>query len=401
MKTFIEVAEARDLINRSLPDPINEIVPLGAALGRVLLREVVSKEAVPPFKNSAMDGFAVRSQDLDASGGQLRIIGEVRAGAWPSETVVQGTAVRIMTGAPVPKGADCIVPVEWTGEDGGVVRIDRGIEAGRNVRAAGQDMKVGQLVLAGGRAIGPGEISALATLGFAQVSVGRRPRCAVIATGDELVDVGENPGPGQIRNSNGPALASRVLLAGGEVSDLLHARDDKADIERIIRVASEADILVFSGGVSMGDYDLVQEVLEDSGFVAEFWKVKQRPGKPLVFGMLFGKPVFGLPGNPVSSGVCFDQYVRPAIQRMQGNMHPERRLLKAVLADSFAKPAGLHVFARGVLESDETGLLRVRKAGAQGSHISMSLVLADCLVHLPAGWDRAEPGSVVDVELVT
>jgi molybdopterin molybdotransferase len=401
MKTYIEVAEARDLINRSLPDPINEIVPLEAALGRVLLREVVSKEAVPAFKNSAMDGFAVRSQDLGVRGGDLRVIGEVRAGAWPLETVIQGTAVRIMTGAPVPKGADCIVPVEWTQEDADVVRVDRGIREGQNVRPAGQDMKVGQLVLAGGKGIGTGDVSVLATLGFAEVSVGRRPRCAVIATGDELVDVSETPGPGQIRNSNGPSLASMVLQAGGQVTNLLHARDEKGDLQRVIRVASEADLLVFSGGVSMGDYDLVQEVLEHSGFVAEFWKVKQRPGKPLVFGRLFGKPVFGLPGNPVSSAVCFDQYVRPAIQRMQGNLNPERRLLKAVLADSFAKPAGLHVFARGLLESDETGLLRVKKAGAQGSHISMSLVVADCLVHLPATWERAEPGSVVSVELVT
>ena len=399
MRTFISIEAAWEIIRDSLPAPVPEIVPLSEVLGRMVLDEVISKEAVPPFANSAMDGFAVISGDLEPSGGELKVIGEVRAGLWPEKAVVPGTCLQIMTGAPMPKGADAVVPVEWTDLTGEVVSIDRGIESGRHVRPAGQDLEIGDVVLAGGELVGAAELSALVTGGLSEARVGRTPTVAVISTGDELVPPGRAMEPGQIRNSNGPALAARVLEAGARLAGEFHATDVKEDILRVIREAMKADVLVFSGGVSMGKYDLVQEALAESGFQPLFWKVKQRPGKPLAFGLLDGRPVFGLPGNPVSTALCFDQYVRPALALMQGGVERRRPRWLGRLGKAFPKPAGLHVFARGVAVSDGPELM-VSPAGAQGSNISMSLVRANCIVHLPAEWTDAEAGRTVEIELV-
>ncbi len=399
MRTFISTEEAWEVIRDSLPAPVPEMVPLSEVLGRMVLDEVISKEAVPPFANSAMDGFAVVSEDLGPSGGALKVIGEVRAGAWPEIGVRPGTCMQIMTGAPMPQGADAVVPVEWTNLAGDEVGIDRGVESGRHVRPAGQDLEIGDVVLARGELVGASELSALVTGGLSEVSVGKRPAVAVISTGDELVSPGVPMGPGQIRNSNGPALAARVLEAGGTVAGEYHATDTKEDILRVIRQAMKADVMVFSGGVSMGKYDLVQEALEETGFRPLFWKVKQRPGKPLAFGLLDGRPVFGLPGNPVSTALCFDQYVRPALALMQGGAARRRPRWQARIGGAFPKPPGLHVFARGVAVSVGPQLV-VRPAGAQGSNISMSLVRANCIVHLPADWTEAEAGRTVEIEFV-
>ncbi|MFT4605165.1 MAG: molybdopterin molybdotransferase [Rhodothermales bacterium] len=397
MRTFISTEEAWEIIRDSLPVPVPQMVPLSEVLGRTVLDEVISKEAVPPFANSAMDGFAVLSTDLQPEGGVLKVIGEVRAGAWPDVEVLRGTCMEIMTGAPMPEGADAVVPVEWTTAAEGEVSIDRGVKPGRHVRLAGQDMEIGDVVLPPGARVGSAELSALVTAGLSEVRVGEIPAVAVISTGDELVAPGHRMGPGQIRNSNGPALAARVLEAGARVIAELHAIDVKRDIVHTIRRALKADVLVFSGGVSMGKYDLVQEALEELGFQPLFWKVKQRPGKPLAFGLLDGRPVFGLPGNPVSAAICFDQYVRPALTLMQGGGALRRPRWLARIGEAFPKPPGLHVYARGIAVSDGPNLT-VRPAGAQGSNISMSLVRANCIVHLPSEWDDADTGRTAEVE---
>ena len=399
METFISVEEARAIIAAHLPSPQEEVVPLDAALGRYLLTDVVSGEAVPPFPNSAMDGFAVRHADLSPEGGVLRIDGEVRAGQWPDSEVGAGSCFRIMTGAPMPGGADAVVPVEWTRElDGGRVEIDRGIAAGKHVRPAGEDIAEGTRVLRGGMRVSAAEIGVLATVGKSEVPVGRRPRVSVVSTGDELVEPSDALKPGQIRNSNGPALGARVASAGGVVQARLVARDNREDVERVVQEALAADVCVFSGGVSVGDYDLVRDALVDAGMELLFWKVRQRPGKPLAFGTLDGKPIFGLPGNPVSSSVCFDQYVRSALVSIQGG-NEERTVLKARLAHDFRKPAGLHVFARGVWKQKADGTIAVAEAGAQGSNLSTSLTKANGIVHLPAGWKEAPEGAEVEIEL--
>ncbi|MBO6574587.1 MAG: molybdopterin molybdotransferase MoeA [Rhodothermales bacterium] len=399
MELFVSVDEARTAIRRGLPEPRQEIVPLEAAYGRILLHEVISKEAIPPFPNSAMDGFAVRSADLADSGGTLRCTGEIAAGAWPANAVREGTCVRIMTGAPMPDGADAVVPVEWTREQGDAVVVDRGISPGRHLRAAGEDMAPGQVVLRAGADVAAGAVAVLATIGQSEVVVGRRPSVAVIATGDELVPHSETPARGQIRNSNGPALAVRVEEAGGRLAGQWVARDNRQSVRAVLAEAKGADVLVFSGGVSMGEYDLVRAVLEENGFEAAFWKVKQRPGKPLVFGTLERRPVFGLPGNPVSSSVCFDQYVRPALRYMQGAARPHRPRYPAQLTADFPKPRGLHVFARAVVTGAE-GMLQASPTGSQGSHISTSLVGANALLHLPAEWEAAPAGAMAEVEFL-
>ncbi|MBN4056160.1 molybdopterin molybdotransferase MoeA [Rhodothermus sp. AH-315-K08] len=400
METLISVEEASSRITSRIGPPVPELVPLDQALGRVLLNEVVAKESIPPFENSAMDGFAVRSGDLGPSGGVLRIVGEVRAGQWPEALTGAGTCMRIMTGAPIPPGVDAVVPVEWTETVvGGTVRINKGIPKGRHIRGAGKDMEEGESVLASGTRISSGAVAVLATLGFAAVQVGKRPRISVVSTGDELVPVNCKPAPGQIRNSNGPSLVSRAQEAGGELSTHLHAVDEIEAVRSAVEEALEADMLVFSGGVSVGDHDLVKDVLVEMGLELDFWKVKQRPGKPLAFGVLSGRPVFGLPGNPVSAAICFEQYVRPAIWKWQGMEHDSRTKMWAFLEEDFGKPAGLHVFARGILSS-AAGRLVVRPAGGQGSNLSMSMVRANCVAHLPEDWEEAPKGSLVEVELM-
>ncbi len=400
MREFISVEEARALVLDEVTAQPVERVPLAQAYGRTLAEPVVSRENIPPFDNAAMDGFAVRSADLTTLPASLRVVEDVRAGGMPSHSVAPGTCARIMTGAPVPEGADTVVPVEWTeaGEDAGTVRILRVPPAGGHVRRAGEDVRAGETVLGAGAVVTPPVVGLLATLGYAEVAVRVPPRVAVVATGDELVPPEATPGPGQIRNANGPALAAQARAAGAEVLPPLHARDTLEDIRGAVERALEADVLVFSGGVSVGDYDFVKQVLDEMGLTLRFWKVRQRPGKPLAFGLLGGKPVFGLPGNPVSSAVCFEQYVRPALAKMLGRVEVLRPRLRAVLAAPAKKVAGLHYFARGVAATDADGCLTVRLSGPQGSHVYTSVVRANCLVHLPEALQDPEAGTLVDVE---
>ncbi|WP_420454809.1 gephyrin-like molybdotransferase Glp [Rubrivirga sp.] len=392
MDTSVSVEHARRVVLEMARATPAEPVALADAVGRTLAGPVVSRGPQPPFDASAMDGFAVRWADL---GAPLPVVGTAHAGDVP-EPLAPGTAVAIMTGAPVPRGADTVVPVERATRDGDAVRFDATPTRGSHIRRAGEALADGAEVLPAGTLITPGAVSVLASVGAAHVPVRARPLVAVVATGDELVPADRTPGLGQIRDSNGPGLAAQVVAAGGAVVGLV-ARDTAADLDRALDEATGADVVVVAGGVSMGERDRVRPALDARGAEWAFWQVRQRPGKPLAVGAWDGRPVVGLPGNPVSAAVCFEVYVRPLLAAMLGR--PAEPVTEpAVLAETIPKKAGLHTFARVTARRDADGRLHLSPAGAQGSHVAQSLALADGLAHLPADWPNAPAGAVVAFE---
>ena len=397
-ETFIPFHEARQIVLNHAGQADVERVPLSEALGRTLAEPIKSRDPIPPFDNAQMDGFAVRADDLAAPPVRLRVTSDVPAGVVPETDVRPGACARIMTGAPIPPGADAVVPVEWTKADGPDVRFGRAIDAGTYVRQAGEDVQPGAQIFVPGTVITPPVVGMLATLGYADVRARVPPRVAVIATGDELVEAAEAPGPGQIRNANGPALAAQVRTAGAcpLLPDV--ARDTEKDTRRALENALQADVVVLSGGISMGERDVVQHVLRAMGAEILFWKVRQRPGKPLAFGLLDGRPIFALPGNPVSSAVGFEEYARPALAKRLGRASVLRPLYPATLAESVAKKPGLHHFVRGRATYAPDGALHVRPTGPQASNLYSSVVQADCLIHLPEAMADPQAGASVETE---
>ena len=399
MYTFIAVEEARKLVLDAVSAVPEERAGLSDALGRTLAEDIVSRETLPPFASSAMDGFAVRVPDLVSLPTVLRVVEDIPAGVVPQHRVEAGTCARIMTGAVFPTGADSVVPVEWTEPEGADhVRIEKASEAGQFVRPAGQDVQAGDQVFEAGQIITPAVVGMLASLGMGEVSVRAVPSVAIITTGDELVPVDSVLSPGQIRDSNGPALAAQVVAAGGRPLGPFHARDTPESTREALKTVRDADVMVVSGGVSMGERDIVRNVLGEAGWTFIFWKVRQRPGKPLAFGLLNGKPVFGLPGNPVSSSMCFEQYVRPALAKMLGRAESIVRISKAILSEPIRKSAGLHHFVRGIAEEGEDGRLHVRPTGLQGSNLYSSMAKADGFIHLAEGTEDPKAGEEVDFE---
>lgn len=292
-----------------------------AAVGRILGENIVADRNYPPFNRSIRDGFAVRAADAAEPGAKLRLIAESRAGVAFNGTVGHGECVRILTGAPVPRGANAVVMHEYTREDGETIIFEQGVRAGQYYVLAGAEARVGEVVVPRGTRLGYAELAMAAEVGHARIEVSRRPRVAILSTGDELVPVDGAPGPFQIRNSNNVSLAAQVALAGGEPVDVGSAKDEIAALRARIEQGLQSDLLLLSGGVSAGKYDLVEQVLKDLGAEFFFDAVAIRPGKPVVFGWCRGKPVFGLPGNPVSTMVTFELFVVPAIQEL-GCCHP-------------------------------------------------------------------------------
>ncbi|MEM8487510.1 MAG: gephyrin-like molybdotransferase Glp [Bacteroidota bacterium] len=399
MEVFIPVDQARAMITNILVRQPVVTVPFEEALGMTLAEDIVSRDAIPPFANSAMDGYAVRSADMAELPVTLREIDQIPAGVVSQNVITSGTCMKIMTGAAFPEGADAVAPIEWVDATvGDAVTFNRAPTSGQHVRPAGQDVSEGALVFNAGQLITPPVIGMLATLGYSSIDVYKPPVCAVIATGDELVAPGEPLMPGKIRNSSGAALRAQVEAAGGIGLPALLARDNRDSIATAIEKALEADVLIFAGGVSVGDYDLVKDVLDEFGMSLLFWKVKQRPGKPLAFGQLQGKPVFGLPGNPVSSAMCFEQYVRPALAAMLGRTMHRRPLHPALLLRETRKVAGLHFFARGIATFGDDGQLYVEDTGPQASNLYASVVRANCIFHLPQALEAAPAGTPVVIE---
>lgn len=395
---MIAVAEALDIILARISLMGTERVMLDRAAGRVLAEDIVSGVLVPPLDNSAMDGYAVRSADLAALPARLGVIGELPAGSRWEGALGPGEAIRIMTGAPLPQGADRVVRQEAARRDGDRVDIlER--EAEDYIRCAGQDIRPGDRVIARGTLLRPAHIGVLASIRRPAVSVYQRPRVAILSTGDELADVDESPGDGRIVNSNSYSLAALVRESGGIPIMLGIARDTPAELRAGFEKGLRADVIISSGGVSVGGYDFVKEVVRDMGAEMSLWRVAMRPGKPLAFGMIGSRPVFGLPGNPVSAMVSFEQFVRPALRRMGGHASLFRRTVEAVADEPVDTKAGLTYFVRCRVRREQDGY-HVRTTGEQGSGILMSMVEANALMVIPEQHGCVRSGERVAVQIL-
>ena len=373
-------------------------LPLLDARGCVLAEDLFAPQAVPPFDNSSMDGFAVRAADLARLPATLPIQGDIPAGALSLPTLTPGQALRIMTGAPVPPGADTVVPVEDTEARGEDVAFLQPFEPGQNIRRAGEDVPAGSLVVASGSLVRPAEVGMAAVVGRATVRVHPRPRVAIISTGDELIEPGQALQSGQIYNSNAYALAAQVAEAGGIVTHRLHARDTADSLREAFDACAGADVLLTSGGVSVGDYDFVKAVFAERGTM-DFWRVAIRPGKPVAFGR-WGEPVFfGLPGNPVSSMVTFELFVRPALRRLRGLAEPSRPTVTARLTEDAGHTMGRQSYQRAVV-TPEGGGYSVTPVSKQGSGMMRSMVLANALLVIPADVSIIPAGGVGTVLLL-
>ena len=373
--------------------------PLADCLGLVAAEDVRAGHHIPPFDNSAMDGYAVRAADIVNTPVELQVLEDVPAGSVPTQSVVTGSAIKIMTGAPMPAGADAVVRVEDTQADGDVVTIRVGVPAGASVRRAGGDIRAGSTVVTAGTRLGPNHLGVLASVGTAHPLVYRRPTVAVLSTGDEIVPYEtEQLTPGQIRGTNGLVLVSLLQQLGATVLDLGIVGDDADELRAALaRAATEADAIVTSGGVSMGEYDLVKAVLTDLGGV-EFWQVAMQPGKPFAFGIIDGTPLFGLPGNPVSVFVAFEQFVRPALLHMMGSPNLFRPRVLGVLEEEVDTNPEKTVFIRVSL-SWQDSIPHARPSGGQDSNVLSALASADALAVIPVGSDRVAAGSEVELEM--
>jgi len=390
--------EARRIILENVARLGAEVVPALDAVGRVVAEDVKAPFDLPRWDNSAMDGFALRAQDAAAPGG-LRVSGYVPAGATPSGDLAPGTAVRVLTGAPLPPGTDTVVPIEETEERDGVVRLLRPVRAGAHVRRRGEDIRAGEAALTAGTVLGPAELSALASSSRLAVPVVRRARVAILSTGDELVEPGAPLAPGLIHDSNAWALAAAVRQAGAIPTVLGIARDDREALRRLLGEGLAADALVTSAGVSVGDRDLVREVLEELGVRQLFWKIDVKPGRPTAFALAGRTPVFSLPGNPVATLLTFEQFVRPALLRMMGHARVLRPLVPATLDGGLARRPGRVEFVRVRLERRGDGLVAT-SAGDQATGMLKTLLRADGLVVVPAERGPIEPGGAVEVQVL-
>jgi molybdopterin molybdotransferase len=377
-----------------------ERVPVLETLGQVLAENVYADMDIPPLTNTAMDGYAVQAADTAGASPEypvrLRVVYDLAAGYTTDVAVTPGTAIRIMTGAPIPPGADAVVRFEDTERGGEWVSIFKEVPVGKNVRQAGEDVKKGVLILSWGTELRPQEVGMLAALGHKEAWVHRRPRVAILATGDEVIEIDAPWQPGKIRNANSYSNAAQVVRYGGVPILLGIARDDVKELTDRIRAGLEqgADLFLTSGGVSVGDFDVVKEVLATEGEIA-FWRVQMKPGKPLAFGHIQGVPLLGLPGNPVSAMVSFELFARPAILKMLGKARLEKPTVEVTLLDEITRKDDRRHFLRVMLE-ERKGEYFARLTGDQGSGILLSMVQAQGLAiipedvnHLPA-WERVQ-----------
>ncbi|MFA5181384.1 MAG: gephyrin-like molybdotransferase Glp [Syntrophales bacterium] len=400
---MIRVDEAlKTILAAVTPLPVEKVNIL-EALGRVIGEDIVAPRHLPPTNNSSMDGYAVRARDTEGAKSTspviLNVIEDIPAGSVPQKALAAGQASRIMTGAPLPEGADAVVRMEDTQPDGRQVHIHVEARPGLDIRLAGEDVREGETVIFSGSVIRPAEVGMLAAVGRSFVSVYQRPVVAILATGDELVDIDEPPSSWKIISSNSYATAAQVMESGATVLQLGIVRDRRENLIEKFRAATRADLIISSGGVSVGDYDLVKDIMKEVGNAMQFWQVAMRPGKPLAFGSIQGVPVFGLPGNPVSSMISFEQFVRPSILKMMGHKNLYRKMIRATLEENLAKREGLRYFMRGQVRW-EGGRYYVSSTGEQGSGILKSMVRANGLIVLPEQGTSFLKGGEVLVQLL-
>ncbi len=399
--TLLGVEEAVRRIRAAIiPIAECEQVALADSLGRVLGADVCSGVEVPPYANSAMDGYALNSADLPAGGMRaLKIVGAALAGKPYGAALGPGECIRIMTGAMLPQGADTVIMQEQAERVGGILRLAPGHMPGQHVRQAGEDIARGDAVLKLGRRLQPADLGLLASLGIATVSVYRRTRVALLSTGDELREVDEPLGTGQIHDSNRYTLRALLAQTGVTCLDRGIVRDEREQVRAALAEAAKAaDIILSSGGASVGETDYIREILAELGEV-NFWRIAMKPGKPLAFGRIGRAHFFGLPGNPVSTMVTFYQFVLPGLRKLMGMQEHTAYTLRVNCTERLEKAAGRTEFLRGVIERDGAGQMTVRTTGAQGSGILSSMSKADCFIILPEECTEVTPGAPVTVQL--
>jgi len=394
---MISVADARRRILDALSPLPPETVAVAEAGGRVLAEDVIARRTQPPFAVSAMDGWACRAADVATVPASLTEIGYVPAGASFQGSVGPGQAVRIFTGAPVPAGADCIVIQEDVDANGKALSIREGAKAGTYVRPAGLDFKEGELGIAAGKRLTPADVGLVAAMNWPWLAVRRRPRVAMIATGDELARPGEPIGPNQIVSSNALALGALIREQGGIPIDLGIARDEEASIHALMDGARGADMLVTLGGASVGEHDLVRKALGTRGLELDFWRIAMRPGKPLMFGRVEGVPLLGLPGNPVSSLVCAILFLVPALHRLQGETAAVRPPTTALLGRDLGENDGREDYLRATLSYDSEGRAVATPFDRQDSSMLSRLARADCLLVRAPRAPAASRGQIVSI----
>jgi len=394
---MLGVAEALARIRGAFRPLAGEQVALTAALGRVLAEDVTARVTQPPAAVSAMDGYAVRAADVAAVPAHLRVIASIPAGGSFAGTVAPGQAVRIFTGAPLPVGTDTIVIQEDTATEGDVVVVREGAPLGRYVRPAGLDFKAGDVLLRRGRLLTARDIGLAAAMNRPWLMVTRRPRVAILATGDEVVMPGEPLGPNRIVSSNGLSLAAFVVACGGEAIDLGIAPDDRAALKAMAAGAVGCDLLITAGGASVGDHDLVQAVLGEAGMAIDFWKIAMRPGKPLMFGRIGPTAVIGVPGNPVSALVCATMFIRPALDAMLGRPQESSPAPTALLGRDLPENDNREDYLRASLSRDAAGRLVATPFPKQDSSMLATLAHADCLVVRPIRAPAIAAGTMVEI----
>jgi molybdopterin molybdotransferase len=398
---MLSIREAQERILERVGTLASERVPLLEACGRVLAEDLVAGRALPPFDNSAMDGYAVRGADLaPGAGTRLAVVGESRAGSGELPAVGPGQGIRIFTGAPMPPGADTVVIQEVVRREGETIVVERPPRTGANVRYAGEDVAPGATVLSRGAVVDAAAVGLAAALGRGWLGVVARPRVAILATGDELREPDEPLGRGEIVSSNTYAVAAQVLAAGGTPVPLGIARDEETSIRGHVERGRQCDMILTLGGVSVGDYDLVRAVLDGLGWESSFWKVDMKPGKPLSVGWLGGVPVIGLPGNPASAMVTFELFARPALRRMGGHAHPFRREVAVPLAVAYAKDDNRAHVVRCRMRREAGGPV-LEPLAKQGSAMLTSMIGVDAFAIIDGPARTVEAGTAVPALVVT